>query len=293
MYVKDNCMLRRIPELKPNIGERVRQMFEPGCPIGIRDAAGSIKNFLETTNELLRFSPGQVNYNVFDITDGFDASGQIRQLDGYEHIGSVVGYMPRSGKSGHVVAYVKINDAWFLADNNAGYLVPRPIGSVCPNNQRLETTTGAKSSDVVVFVRHIYVSKKISSQASQVGSGSPIAAQEGMTCATDSIHNILFLGNRSREIFLFLTGLAKGASGPAEVWDRLNTYFGNRPQFSTLFEALTLMIARQIEVSTHPAIMLRENVADTTCTVLPRAGRRYRTRRRKLKVLTNRRKHLK
>lgn len=286
-------MLRRVPELMPGVGERVRQIFEPDCPAGIRDAAGAIKNFLESMNHVLRYSPNNIDYNVFDINDGFDASGRIVVLEGYEHIGTVVGYRPHVGGWGHVVAYVKINDDWFLADNNAGYLIPRPIGPVCPNNQRLDATSGALPADVPVFVRHIHVSKKIPFRFSDVGGGSPIAAQEGSTCATDTIHNIMFMGNRVRDIFLFLILSGKDATGPADIWRRLDTYFGNKPEFRTLLEALTLMISRQIEVSAHPSVVLLPDVVDRTCAALPRAGRRHRTRRRKLKVLTNRRKHFK
>jgi len=282
-------MLRRIPEPRPGVGERVRQIFEPSCPAGIRDVPGSIKNFFEAMNALLRYSKRGGDYNVFDITDGFNAYGKAAELDGYEHIGTVVGYRPRAGDDGHVVAYVKINEGWYLADNNAGYLIPRPVGPVCPNNQRLEATSGTLPTDIPVFIRHIHVSTKIPNQPSNVGGGSPIAAQEGSTCATDTIHNIVFLGNRAREIFLFLNLAGRDVTTPAEVWDRLNTYFGNKPEFRTLLEVLTLMIGRQIEVSTHPSIRLTPNMVDTTCTRLPRGGRRRRT----LKVLTNRRKHLK
>jgi hypothetical protein len=226
---------------------------------------------------------------VFDITDGFDAYGRAPQLDGYEHIGTVVGYSPYLGAGGHVVGYVKINEEWYLADNNAGYLIPRPVGPVCPNNQRLEATSGTVPSDIPAFVRHIHVSTRIPNRLSRVGGGSPISAQEGSTCATDTIHNIVFLGNRAREIFLFLILAGEDVTTPAEVWDRLNTYFGNMPEYKTLLEALTLMIGRQIEVSTHPSVRLLPNTVDTTCMRLPRAGRRRRT----LKVLANRRKHLK
>jgi hypothetical protein len=288
----DNYMLRRVPEPRLGVGERVRQIFAPDCPTGILDAPGAIKNFLNSLNTALR---QRFNFNAFDITEGFDDAGRVLQLGGYEHIGSVIGYRPAVGEFGHVVAYVKINDGWFLADSNAGYLIPRPIGPVCPNNARLEGTTGTILPDAVVFTLHIYASTSIPVDPSGVGAGSPIVAQEGHTCVTDTIHNILFLGNRVRRIFLIFLLMARDAGSAEVVWDRLNTYFGNKPEFRTLLEAITLMTGHQIEVSTHPAIILDPHVVDTTCTVLPRAGRgrRHRTRRRKLKVLTNRRKHLK
>ena len=285
-------MLRRVPEPRLGVGERVRQIFEPDCPAGIRDAPGAIKNFLNSLNTALR---QRLKLNAFDITEGFDDAGRVFQLEGYEHIGSVIGYRPAVGQFGHVVADVKINDSWFLADNNAGYLIPRPIGPFCPNNARLDGTTGTILPDAVVFTLHIYASTSIPFDPSWVGGGSPVVAQEGNTCVTDTIHNILFLGNRARYIFLIFLLMARDAGSAAVVWDRLNTYFGNKPEFRTLLEAITLMTGRQIEVSTQPAITLPPHVVDTTCTALPRAGRgrRHRTRRRKLKVLTNRRKHLK
>lgn len=286
-------------------GELVRQVFEPECSAGIRNINTAVSKIINGINLLLHESP---KYNVlteaYKITEGFNTPFP----EGYEHIGSIVGYRLPTG-AGHAVGYVKIGEKWYVADNQTGILIPRR-GPICPGSQYVDMHRGTLAvvpGSVLDSVTHIHVSTDIvRGETSIFGvAGRAIASQRGVTCGTDSIHNVLFLGNRSRRIFMEeLLRQSAGASSPPTtdyetIHDRLVALFSTPDvvvpsRYSELLKALTLMIARQVSINAIPPTPVPALFADTTCGPVV-AGRRrsaLRTRRRRLlKVRTNRRKH--
>ncbi len=285
-------------------GELVRQVFDPYCSTGVRNVSYAVTNFIAGINILLRESPNyRLTYDAFKTTDGFDNAFP----DGYEHIGSVANYRWADGP-GHVVGYVKIDKAWFLADNESGVLIPR-TGPICRENQYVDARSGTLIIDPrarLESVTHIHASTKVvEGNPVYPVAGRAIASQQGVTCGPDSLHNVLFIGNRARRIFTDEVMKKTVYKSPATtdyrtLYDRLIQAFSSSEQavpskYSELMKALTLMISRQASINNVPPTLLPPTLIDRTCTMRPTAGTRRKSLRhrgrRLLKVRTNRRKH--
>ena len=212
-----------------NAGEVFRSFFasQPvlygSGPEYVRDLEQFMDTFIKITKSETKFkgviitAPHDTNTVKTVVSDGYT----------YHNVAIICLYRNRlDPSSGHAVPYVKMNDRWYVGDDEKGMLILRKNGP--PTWQTIYSKTWGVTGMYYFYINEILPVFPLV-QLNRYGFHGKIAFKQHVSsCWGDSIQTVIMNANGFREQFVHLYNLVKSTPGvfsgtPPEILDKCMT----------------------------------------------------------------------
>lgn len=197
-----------------NAGEAFRQLFS-GQPLIYGSGPDYIQNLEEFMHIFILLTKTDTKFKGVSMTLPHNTNKMKIINDGiytYNNV-AIIGMFrdPANLASGHAVPYVKMNDKWYVGDDEKGILILRKNGPPTWNTKYATTWN-------MIGMYYFYINQILpvfpTTELNKYGFHGKITFKQHVSsCWTDSIQTVLMHSNGFREQFLQLYNLVKSTPG--------------------------------------------------------------------------------
>jgi len=186
-----------------------------------------LERFMDTFNTLTKSVNKFKGIHMTTDHNANDYRTQVIEGNIYHNVGIIGLYRNlENPSSGHAVAYVKMNDRWYVGDDEKGILVSRKNGP--PTWQTIYSKTWRIIGMYYFYISEILPVCPIPNLNRYGFHGKITFKQHRSSCWGDSIQTVIMNANGFREQFVHLYALVKSTPGifsgpPNEILDKCMT----------------------------------------------------------------------